>query len=99
MTPLNPQQLEPLLADLPDWQWDRAAGKIQREFRFADFSQAFGFMAEMATHSERLNHHPEWFNVYNRLSVTLTTHDAGGLTQLDVDWATLADAAARQRTA
>ncbi len=99
MTALDPKQIESLLTSLPQWQWDREAGSITREFRFADFSQAFGFMAEMATHAERLNHHPEWFNVYNRLTVTLTTHDAGGLTQLDIDWATLAETAAERRTA
>ena len=66
--------------------WAPVAGRdaITRSFRFADFSQAFGFMARVAMMAEKLDHHPEWFNVYNRVDVTLSTHDAGGLTTLDI---------------
>ena len=74
--------LAPLLAagwaELPDRD---AMGK---EFKFKDFSAAFGWMAQMATVAEKMNHHPEWFNVYNRVRVVLATHDAGGLTALDI---------------
>jgi 4a-hydroxytetrahydrobiopterin dehydratase len=100
MTPLDKAGLAALLTALPHWTHEPSEGKITREFVFDDFAQAFGFMAEMAVHSERANHHPEWFNVYNRVAVTLTTHDAGGLTQRDIDWARLANQAfARRHTA
>ena len=68
---------------------------IQRTFRFSDFTAAFGFMTRMALMAEKLDHHPEWFNVYNRVDVTLTTHDAGGVTELDVTLAGLMDMAAK----
>jgi len=71
--------------------WSAAAGgrdAIQRSFRFADFNAAFAFMTRAALMAEKLDHHPEWFNVYNRVEVTLATHDADGVTELDV---TLAD--------
>lgn len=77
----------------PDWTVDLQRGAAQRLFVFDDFAQAFGFMAQMAVVSEAMNHHPEWFNVYNRVDITLTTHDAGGLSQRDVDWAARADKA------
>lgn len=75
------------LARLP--QWSQVAGRdaIQRTFRFADFNTAFGFMTRVALLAERLDHHPEWSNVWNRVDVTLSTHDAGGLTALDVELA------------
>lgn len=68
---------------------------IQRTFRFSDFTAAFGFMTRTALMAEKLDHHPEWFNVYNRVDVTLTTHDANGVTELDVTLAGLMDAAAK----
>ncbi len=64
--------------------WTIEAGKLHREFRFADFSQAFAFMTRAALLAEQMNHHPEWYNVYNRVRVDLTTHDAGGVTELDL---------------
>jgi len=70
------------LAGLPGWSL--AGGKLHREYRFPDFVHAFGFMAAAAVAIEAMNHHPEWFNVYNRVNVDLTTHDAGGVTQRDV---------------
>jgi 4a-hydroxytetrahydrobiopterin dehydratase len=77
--------------------WTLVDGKLFREFLFKDFNEAFGFMTRCALIAESLEHHPEWFNVYNRVEVKLTTHDAGGLTALDF---TLAEAmdniAARQ---
>jgi 4a-hydroxytetrahydrobiopterin dehydratase len=78
--------------------WRVAEGErdaIQRTFRFADFTAAFGFMTRTALMAEKLDHHPEWFNVYNRVDVTLTTHDADGVTELDVKLATFMDMAAK----
>lgn len=85
---------EAALSRLPGWS--RAAGEreaITRTFRFADFNAAFGFMARVALRAEQLDHHPEWFNVYDRVEVILTTHDAGGVTELDVALAQFMDAA------
>lgn len=63
--------------------WARSNGKLRKRFTFADFAEAFGFMAAVAVVAERMNHHPEWSNIYNRVEVELVTHDAGGLTMLD----------------
>lgn len=67
--------------------WEMRGGKLHREYRFADFTHAFGFMATCATHIEKVNHHPEWLNVWNRVTVDLITHDAGGITKKDVELA------------
>ena len=64
--------------------WSEVNGKLHKDFEFADFNQAFWFMTRAAMEIEKMNHHPEWFNVYNKLSVDLMTHDAGGITQNDV---------------
>jgi 4a-hydroxytetrahydrobiopterin dehydratase len=93
MNKLDKQQALPLLAALPQWQYDEARGAITREFRFADFAQAFAFMTQIALAAEKRDHHPEWSNVYSRVRITLTTHDAGGLTQRDIDLAGVADQA------
>ncbi len=82
------------LAALPGWTLSADGISITRSFRFADFAQAFAFMTRSALAAEKLDHHPEWSNVYNRVEVKLTTHDAGGLTKLDFDLAGLMDAAA-----
>jgi 4a-hydroxytetrahydrobiopterin dehydratase len=79
------------LAELPLWQAVEAKEAISRNFVFKDFSQAFGFMTQIALAAERMDHHPEWFNVYNRVEVVLTTHDAGGVTGLDLELAQLMD--------
>ena len=71
--------------------WELAAGKLRREFRFADFSEAFGFMARAALAAEKMDHHPDWSNVWNRVTVELSTHDAGGLTKLDFELAAAMD--------
>ena len=73
--------------------WTRATGReaISRSFKFSDFNEAFGFMTRSALVAEQLNHHPEWFNVWNRVDVTLATHDAGGVTELDLKLATAMD--------
>jgi 4a-hydroxytetrahydrobiopterin dehydratase len=93
MNKLEPASVSTLLASLPDWRHDRQRDAITREFRFRDFIQAFSFMTELAIFAEKRNHHPEWSNVYNRVTITLTTHDAGGLTQNDIDFARYAGAA------
>lgn len=67
--------------------WARAGDKLQRTFQFRDFVTAFGFMAQTALVAERMNHHPEWFNVYRTVRVDLATHDAGGITRLDFELA------------
>ena len=67
--------------------WTVESGKLHREFRFRDFVQAFGFMSQVALLAERAAHHPEWFNVYNRVVIDLTTHEAGGITRKDLDMA------------
>lgn len=79
------------LAALPLWALSRDGAAIERKFAFADFSEAFGFMARVALLAEKRDHHPEWFNVYNRVEVTLTTHDAGGLSLRDVKMARAID--------
>ncbi len=82
-----------LLATLPNWKHDDVRDAITREFVLADFAQAFAFMTQIAIQAEKRNHHPEWFNVYNRVTITLTTHDVNGLSQQDIDLAHYADAA------
>ncbi len=72
------------LADLPAWSLAPDRDALQRAFRFADFRSAFGFMAQVALWAEKHDHHPEWSNVYNRVEVTLTTHDCDGISALDV---------------
>jgi 4a-hydroxytetrahydrobiopterin dehydratase len=89
MHKLSVQQLDAALAALPGWSVVNE--KLHREYKFPDFVHAFGFMATAAIAIEKMNHHPEWFNVYNKVIVDLTTHDAGGVTQKDVDLARLLD--------
>ena len=84
-TKLTEEQIQKELADLKGWSI--ANGKLHRDFTFSDFVEAFGFMTKAAMHIERMNHHPEWFNVYNKITVELVTHDAGGITQNDVSLA------------
>ncbi|MCF8173356.1 MAG: 4a-hydroxytetrahydrobiopterin dehydratase [Candidatus Methylopumilus sp.] len=77
-----------LLTGLPQWRYQpERGGSITRDFKFIDFNEAFGFMARVALLAEQHNHHPEWSNVYNRVSITLTTHDADGLSSRDLDLA------------
>ncbi len=72
------------LADLPGWREVAGRDAIAKTFKFKDFNTAFGFMTRAALLAEKMDHHPEWFNVYNRVEVTLSTHDAGGVTEKDV---------------
>lgn len=87
--------VERALAQLDGWAAAEGREAICKSFRFKDFNEAFGFMARVALMAEKLDHHPEWFNVYNRVEVTLATHDAGGVTELDVRLARFMDGAAR----
>ena len=91
--PLTPAQIAALPKELP--HWSVREGKLHRELRFADFSAAFGFMARVALAAEALGHHPEWCNVWNRVTINLTTHDTGGLSNLDVELAQRIDGFAR----
>jgi 4a-hydroxytetrahydrobiopterin dehydratase len=95
---LDSSALAQALTKLPHWGYHASrGGTITRSFGFADFRQAFAFMTDVAAEAESRGHHPEWFNVYNRVDITLTTHDAGGLTTRDIDLARVADAAYLQR--
>lgn len=80
------------LADLPHWTLRDDGLALTRSLRFADFAEAFGFMARVAIVAEKADHHPEWFNVYNRVDITLTTHDVHGLSPKDFAFAAAADA-------
>ena len=94
MKPLDLTYVQEQLKTLAGWRLDAERVALRRDFRFADFNQAFAFMTRVALYAEKNDHHPEWFNVYNRVEVTLSTHDAGGVTQRDIDMARFADAAA-----
>ena len=82
---LSSEEIKKELSNLSGWS--EVDGKLHKEFQFSNFNQAFGFMTRAAMEIEKMNHHPEWFNVYNKLSVDLMTHDAGGITQNDVNLA------------
>jgi 4a-hydroxytetrahydrobiopterin dehydratase len=92
--PLSSEQLEALPQHLPSWSL--VNGKLRRELRFADFVAAFGFMTQVALAAEAMGHHPEWSNVWNRVVVELTTHDTGGLSDLDLRLAQRIDQIAAQ---
>ena len=89
---LTETEREALLSDHPQWSLSREGKAIERKFEFADFSEAWGFMNRVALLAEKHDHHPEWFNVYNRVEITLTTHDAGGLSARDAKMASAIDA-------
>lgn len=80
---LNEADRAALLAEYPGWTLREDGKAITRTFTFADFNEAFGFMTRIALYADKADHHPEWFNVYNRVEMTLTTHDAGGLSARD----------------
>jgi 4a-hydroxytetrahydrobiopterin dehydratase len=88
---LSNERRAEVLGQLAGWQAVDGRDAITRTFKFKDFNEAFGFMARAALIAEKMDHHPEWFNVYNRVDVTLSTHDAGGLTELDVELAAAMD--------
>ncbi len=82
---LSAEELDHRLEQLPDWGLDQ--GKLYRHFVFTSFIEAFGFMSQVALLAETMNHHPEWSNVYDRVEIYLTTHDAGGISDLDFELA------------
>lgn len=90
--PLNEEERAEALDALDEWDFDEARDAITRTFTFADFSAAFAFMTRVALLAEKRDHHPEWSNVWNRVDVLLTTHEAGGLSHRDVDMAGAMDA-------
>jgi len=82
---LSSEQISEQLKSLPGWSVKEE--KLHKNFEFGSFNEAFGFMTRAAMEIEKMNHHPEWFNVYNKLTVDLTTHDAGGITENDINLA------------
>jgi len=91
---LTESEREAALAGLAGWRFDAGRNGIARGFRFADFSEAFAFMTRVALAAEKADHHPEWSNVWNRVDVLLSTHDAGGVTRKDIALAAKIDAIA-----
>ncbi|MEM9692987.1 MAG: 4a-hydroxytetrahydrobiopterin dehydratase [Myxococcota bacterium] len=89
---LSDSEVASRLEQTPGWTLEH--GKLHREFKFADFNAAWGFMSRLALVAEQLNHHPEWFNVYATVRIDLTTHDAGGISELDFTFAARANAVA-----
>jgi 4a-hydroxytetrahydrobiopterin dehydratase len=87
-------EIQQKLAELPGWKVSE--GKLHREYKFADFVHAFGFMAAAAVQAEARAHHPEWSNVWNRVTVDLTTHDAGGITEKDFELAAAMESIAKK---
>jgi 4a-hydroxytetrahydrobiopterin dehydratase len=94
---LLPAERQAALATLEGWTDVTGRDAIRKAFRFADFSAAWGFMSRVALCAEAMNHHPEWFNVWNRVEITLSTHDAGGVSALDILLAGKIDAIASDR--
>lgn len=92
MHALSTDEITAALSQLPAWTYDTQRSAISKTFVFADFNAAFGFMSRVALYAEAHNHHPEWFNVWNRVEVTLTTHDVRGLSPRDVAMAQWMDA-------
>jgi len=86
---LDPEEVERRVTGLSGWEL--RDGKLHREYRFVDFASAFGFMSSLALVAERMDHHPEWFNVYSRVVIDLNTHDVGGLSEKDFEMAAAAD--------
>jgi 4a-hydroxytetrahydrobiopterin dehydratase len=92
MAKLSASDIQSALVSLSGWEL--VNGKLHRDYKFSDFIHAFGFMTTAALAIEKMNHHPEWCNVYNRVSVDLTTHDSGGITSKDISLAKILDATA-----
>jgi 4a-hydroxytetrahydrobiopterin dehydratase len=94
---LNAKERREFLKSHPEWKETKGRDAIERSFRFQDFNDAFGFMTRVALAAEKADHHPEWFNVYNKVEITLTTHDAGGLSRRDTALAEFIEKAARTK--
>lgn len=93
---LDPQSITERLSNLSGWTLDEARPAIEKSFKFKDFNAAFGFMTQVALAAEKMDHHPEWSNVYNRVAIVLTTHSAGGVTELDLTLAGIINTAASE---
>ncbi len=91
---LSPEERAQFLKDYPGWEETSGRDAVKKTFAFEDFNAAFGFMSRVALAAEKADHHPEWFNVYNRVEITLTTHDADGLSERDVKLAGFIEKAA-----
>lgn len=89
---LSPEARRDALAELTGWDQVEDRDAIEKSFKFKSFNEAWGFMSRIALAAEKLNHHPEWFNVYNRVDILLSTHDCGGLSELDIKLARRIDA-------
>jgi 4a-hydroxytetrahydrobiopterin dehydratase len=92
---LTSEERATLLTQLQGWEAVAGRDAIQRHFKFRDFNEAFGFMTRVAIKAQEMNHHPEWFNVYHTVEITLTTHDANGVTVRDIELARFIDEAAK----
>ncbi len=90
---LSEQDIKRQVAELESWKV--VAGKVNKTFEFKDFVQAFGFMTKVAMEAEKMNHHPEWFNVYNKVKIDLMTHDVGGISNYDIKLAKIIDRIAK----
>ncbi|WP_366654168.1 4a-hydroxytetrahydrobiopterin dehydratase [Fodinicurvata sp. EGI_FJ10296] len=88
---LTDDERDAALAELTDWIEVEGRDAITRTYKFRNFSEAFGFMARVAMKAEQMDHHPEWFNVYNKVEITLSSHDVGGLSSRDIDMARFMD--------
>jgi len=91
------QDIESFINKNSGWKMVETRSALQKSFKFSNFNAAFGFMTRVALMAEKMDHHPEWFNVYNRVDVVLSTHDAGGVTELDFKLAEFMDAAEKQK--
>ena len=89
---LSSEEIQSVLPTIKSWNFDQEQGSITRTFVFGNFVEAWGFMSKVAILAEKYDHHPEWFNVYNQVRITLTTHDAGGFSKRDVELAVEIDA-------
>ena len=96
MKRLDPNARKAALKELPQWRDVQGRDAIQKRFEFRDFNEAFGFMSRVALLAEKMDHHPEWFNVYKTVDVTLSTHDAGGLSEHDIRMAKAMDEYAKR---
>ena len=96
MNKLTDEELKEALTEVEGWSMVEGRSAITKKFKFHDFPSTWNFMDDVAGYAEEISHHPEWTNIYNRVEITLTTHDAGGVTDLDLDMAAFIDAAAAE---